>query len=379
MNLLNDNIARSNRDRIELDKSMRTERRLAFTLVELLVVIAITGLLVGLLLPAVQAAREAARQIRCQNNLKQIGLALHNYESAFKRLPPSMIWDGRGESMGGGRLPIGTIDHIGQGLDPSLDRLKSNWAIMLLPYLEQGGLYDSFRGDLTINDPLNKLFRSKDLPTFKCPSDSYNNIPFERGLLVGLRGYTYARGNYGFNMGINRMCINTNGNCPLGFLSDSPDLANKATRIWGSGIGGFNFSYRLSDFPDGISNIVAIDEIRAGISPMDSRGVWALGMGGASITGAHQGGPNSALLGDGITACGVLTLEMGEDELKRKGMPCILSAIAGNFAATARSQHPNLVNVLRLDGSIASIANEVESLVWLKLHSRDSQLAEQVR
>jgi len=358
---------------------MRQYRQTGFTMIELLVVIAIIGGLVALLLPAVQAAREAARRLQCQNNLKQIGLALHNYESALKRLPPSMIWYGRGETLGGGVLPIGTIDHIGLGSDPTLDRLKFNWVIMLLPYMEQGTLHDSFHRDLTVNHPLNKPFRTTEIPTLKCPSDGYNAVPFERGQLANVAGHTYARGNYGFNMGVNRTCININGNCPLGFNSDSNDLVNTASKIWGSGIGGFNVSYRLSDFPDGLSNIVAVDEIRSGISPIDSRGVWALGMGGASITGAHPGGPNSQKIGDGITACGILTLTMSEAELKRMGMPCVLSSISSNFAATARSQHSGLVNVLRLDGSVDTVANQVESLVWLKLHSRDSRLAEQLQ
>jgi prepilin-type N-terminal cleavage/methylation domain-containing protein/prepilin-type processing-associated H-X9-DG protein len=356
---------------------MRVHQRPGFTLIELLVVIGISGLLVALLIPAVQAAREAARRLQCQNNLKQIGLAFHNYESAHKRLPPSMIWYGRGEAMGAGRLPIGTIDHIGMGSDPALDRLKFNWVIMLLPYMEQANLHDAFRRDLTINDPLNKPQRTTDVSTLKCPSDAYNSLPFERGQLANVTGHTYARGNYAFNMGINRTCININGSCPLGFKSDTSDLINTASKIWGSGIGGFNVSYRLSDFPEGLSNIVAVDEIRAGISPIDSRGVWAMGMGGASITGAHPAGPNSQL-GDGITACGILTLTFGKAELERIGMPCELSAIASNFAATARSQHSGLVNVLRLDGSVEAVANQVESIVWLKLHSRDSKLAEQI-
>jgi type II secretory pathway pseudopilin PulG len=117
---------------------------------------AILGVLVGLLLPAVQSTREAARRLQCQNNLRQIGLALHAYESAHKWLPPSMIWDGKGESQGGGILPIGTIDHVALGTDPSLDRLKVNWAIMLLPYLEQQSLYNSFRQDHTIDHVVNK-------------------------------------------------------------------------------------------------------------------------------------------------------------------------------------------------------------------------------
>lgn len=357
---------------------MRHHRKFGFTLIELLVVIGIIGLLVGLLIPAVQAAREAARRSQCQNNLKQIGLAFHNYESAQRRLPPAMIWSGRGESLGGGWLPIGTIDHIGMGSDPTLDRLKFNWVIMLLPYMEQANLHDSFHRDLTINDPLNKPQRTTQLSTLKCPSDGYNSLPFERGQLANVAGHTYARGNYAFNMGINQTCINIDGNCPLGFNADTNDLVNTASKVWGSGIGGFNVSYRFSDFPEGLSNIVAVDEIRTGISPVDSRGVWAMGMGGASITGAHPAGPNSQL-GDGITACGILTLTFGQAELRRIGMPCELSPIASNFAATARSQHSGLVNILRLDGSVETVANQVESLIWLKLHSRDSGLAEQIR
>lgn len=100
-------------------------RRPAFTLVELLVVIAIIGILVGLLLPAVQAAREAARRMSCSNNLKQIGLAIHNYESAFKRMPPGGLgWvddDGFG----------GTKDDDGYG-----------FLCFLLPFLEQQNLYN---------------------------------------------------------------------------------------------------------------------------------------------------------------------------------------------------------------------------------------------
>lgn len=104
---------------------MKQPTRTAFTLVELLVVIAIIGVLVGLLLPAVQAAREAARRMQCQNNLKQIGLGLHNYESAFGVLPPGGLgWvddDGFG----------GTKDDDGYG-----------FLCFLLPFIEQGALYE---------------------------------------------------------------------------------------------------------------------------------------------------------------------------------------------------------------------------------------------
>lgn len=209
---------------------MRSTCKVGFTIVELLVVMAILGVLVGLLLPAVQSAREAARRMQCQNNLRQIGLALHAYESAHKWLPPSMIWDGKGESQGGGILPIGTVDHVALGTDPSLDRLKVNWAIVLLPYLEQQSLYNSFRQDHTIDHVVNKPFRTVAISTLKCPSDGFNDVPFERAGLTGTNGHTYARGNYGFNMGVNRACISTAGNCPLGFETDTNDLQRTAIK-----------------------------------------------------------------------------------------------------------------------------------------------------
>ncbi|MBX3420926.1 MAG: DUF1559 domain-containing protein [Pirellulaceae bacterium] len=359
---------------------MRTVGRLGFTLVELLVVMAIIGLLVALLIPAVQAVREAARKMQCQNNLKQIGLALRNYESAHKRLPPSMVWHGKGEPNGGGLLPIGVLDRVATGISPQSepDRLGFNWLIMLLPHMEQSNVYDKLDSRLAIDDPVNRPIAAIEQPTLKCPSDGNNGQPLERAQLVGITGHTYARGNYGMNMGINPYCFTFDGSCPDGFKADSPDLQNKASRVWGSGVGGFNTSFALSEFPEGLSNIIAVDEVRAGISPIDSRGVWALGMAGSSITGAHPTGPNFVERGDGITACGMLILMVSQAALRKMRMPCETSPIPGNYSATARSQHSGIVNALRLDGSVESIGNNVERLVWLKLHSRDSALAERI-
>ena len=114
--------------------SLRNKR--GFTLVELLVVIAIIGILVGLLLPAVQAAREAARRMQCSNNLKQMGLAIHNYESAFKRVPVA-IW-GEDRRRGG----TGALQDDGYG-----------WMATILPYIEQTALYNqlsSYTGPGTV-------------------------------------------------------------------------------------------------------------------------------------------------------------------------------------------------------------------------------------
>ena len=119
-----------------------------FTLVELLVVIAIIGILVGLLLPAVQAAREAARRMSCQNNLKQMGLALHNYESANRRLPP-----------------------IGRVVDLSVSATGNNgtWGVhgRILPYLEQQNLANLV--DITTAWDFQMAINDLKIPTYSLP------------------------------------------------------------------------------------------------------------------------------------------------------------------------------------------------------------------
>src|SRR5947199_5079920 len=126
--------------------------RVAFTLVELLVVIAIIGVLVALLLPAVQSAREASRRIKCANNLKQIGLALQNYENTFKI------------------LPMGTMN-IGAGFTGIAN--NSSPHPMLLPFLEQGNAVSLFDFNSDINGSTTNLqARQQKVPVFGCPSQA---------------------------------------------------------------------------------------------------------------------------------------------------------------------------------------------------------------
>ncbi len=149
-------------------------RRRGFTLVELLVVIAIIGILVGLLLPAVQAAREAARRMQCSNNLKQLGLALHNYESTYKKLPAA-------------RMSLGFCQVKTAPFTPDPLSKNGHGLVSLLPFLEQTPLYNRFdqRGAfgnyLTTGNPLpptldavatgNAALAATIIPTFSCPSD----------------------------------------------------------------------------------------------------------------------------------------------------------------------------------------------------------------
>lgn len=342
------------------------------TLVELLVVISIIGILVAILLPAVQMTREAARRSRCANNMKQIGLALQNYHATHGVLPPAMIWTGRGEPYGAGLLPIGTFDRVAMGISPTSepDRAHANWVMLLLPYLEQSAVHNSFDLHIPVDDPANRAPRTTNLSVMKCPTDGYNDAPYERALLAGTRGHLYARGNYAMNMGPNQACLTFWPRCPGGFRADTDDLVSTNTKVWGSGVGGFNVSMGFKDFPKGLSNMIAIDEIRAGIDPIDPRGTWALGMIGASVTAVHALGPNRRSP-DGICSCTILELRYSSAELIRLGMPCESAPIPANWGATARSQHVGLVNVAKLDGSVDSISDTIDRDLWTRLHAKD--------
>lgn len=343
-----------------------------FTLVELLVIISIIGVLMALLLPAVQQVRESGRRVHCQNNLKQLGIALHHYHDAHHVLPPAMIWRGHGEALGGGLFPIGTIDRVALGISPGTepDPLHANWVMLILAHLEQTALQNSFNFNIPVDDPSQGVSRATNLSVMRCPSDGQNDVEYERAKLAGVSGHSYARGNYGLNIGVNRPCLTFWQNCSDGFHTDTHDLLNTNTKVWGSGVAGFNVSFGFQRFTNGLSHMIAVDELRAGIAPVDPRGTWALGFVGASLTAGHADGPNQLTTGlDAINSCTLLTLTYSEAELQRRGMPCSSGPIPANFGATARSQHPGLVNVLRLDGSVESVNDAIARDLWIRLHS----------
>ena len=143
-----------------------------FTLVELLVVVAIIGILVALLLPALTAAREAARLTQCFNNLKQIGIALHTYHTAFGSFPPGGIseprWDGTN---------------------------KTNWAIALLPHIERQDVYDIYDETIPNEDPRNQRAVQSLVRTYSCPTDT-NSVILDQPDSGPGRNMTYRRGSY---------------------------------------------------------------------------------------------------------------------------------------------------------------------------------------
>ena len=196
--------------------------RLGFTLVELLVVIAIIGIMVGLLLPAVQAAREAARRMQCSNHMKQIGLAIHNYESTYKRLPSS------GQGLIRGTSPSGWV---GQYF------VKHSTFAQLLPYIEQTQVADGLDYTQFYNQGVRNIAICKSIiPTYLCPSTASSARP-------DFDGAGYAAIDYGAT-------LHTNINPVTGF----PDSATMKP-------GALNWEWStLADVMDGTSTTIAIAE-----------------------------------------------------------------------------------------------------------------------
>lgn len=200
----------------------RFPRRYAFTLIELLVVIAMIAVLVALLLPAVQLAREAARQTSCRNNLKQIGLALHNYESQYKVFPPSST---------------SQIDFGVWNANPTQYPLHS-WASALLPQLDQASIYGQINFQVSALDPLNYRVASRRLDVYRCPT--FSGGPYSQEPRYVALSPTYAIRNY-VAMGA------TN----VGNLWQRPDGAIFARSQTG-----------MQDLKDGSSNTIFIMETR---------------------------------------------------------------------------------------------------------------------
>ena len=238
--------------------------RSAFTLIELLIVIAIIGVLIGLLLPAVQKVRDAAARIGCQNNLKQIGLALHQYHDVNNVLPPGCRTAHSVDQSNG--VPPGS-----QGAAPgrALDRPASHiyfanfdagwgWAAYILPYIEQDNLFQQIQLDVAVGSPVHDSVRLTRISTYVCPSDTGAGrfTVLSEKLKPVCDAYTssYA-GCFGSSVNVGSL----------------PEL--------GDGVLYVNSQVRLSDIGDGTSTTLAVGE-RAGLF---AQGPWAGAITGGTI------------------------------------------------------------------------------------------------
>lgn len=308
-------------------------RRRAFTLVELLVVIAVIGMLVALLLPAVQAAREAARRMQCMSNLKQIGLALHNYDDTYRAFPMSIA--------------------LGPGTN-------GEWSAQarLLPFIEQRGLSDLIDWVRPYDEQPNVV--SKRIPIYLCPSE-VNDRP---SVADGEAQYPL---DYAANQGV--------------WLVWDPSGTQQSQ-------GAFlpNVSLRRRDFTDGLSNSVGFSEVVA-FQKMNEAGTPS----------AMPPADACALLGLGSLKGELGRTEWVEGRIYQTGFTTALppnasclpggskqnqnidynSAEEGETASpiygamTSRSYHAEIVNSLLMDGSVRSISSSVDLQTWRSLGARN--------
>ncbi|MEW4570699.1 DUF1559 domain-containing protein [Tautonia sp. JC769] len=288
--------------------------RRGFTLIELLVVIAIIGVLIALLLPAVQSAREAARRAQCSNNLKQIGLALHNYHDAW------------------GRFPMGSV----QVQTPS-GAYRRPFLASLLPFLEQRNLFESYNYDLSFQVSANETTRASIVSVFSCPTDEQQRFVNNGG------NVTDVKGNYGVNWG-----QNTYGDQIL----PSPF--------------GLNYGATFAEIRDGTTNTLLMAELIQAPHPLgqpvdviDRRGrIWSDQPSSHQIS--SRIGPNSRAADYG--AC------WDRPDLRS---PCIRNTGQGpQHYIGSRSFHPGGVHTLLGDGSVRFVKDSIDLIVWRALSSR---------
>jgi prepilin-type N-terminal cleavage/methylation domain-containing protein/prepilin-type processing-associated H-X9-DG protein len=312
----------------------------AFTLVELLVVIAIIGVLVGLLLPAVQSARAAARRMSCGNNLKQLALSMHNYESSKKELPALGVFGNPG--MGGGA------------------NWPYAWTIPVLPFIEESAMYDRIMSQArpngpglptpwsTANNTFNNEVWKQDISLFMCPSDPK---PSNRGESPSLLTY--------------KVCVGDD-------YHQNHFAPNQSARD-NRGIFQRNRNLSFAEITDGTSKTIMLGEVAGGGGPRDIKGGVAVNMRAWSpaacearvdpatrqLTGAVRAAfrPTSGRAWDGRPYfAGFATM------VAPNGPSCHWGGVDGNeHMGTASSYHPGGVQVAFADGSVAFVNESIDT------------------
>ena len=357
------------------------DTRRAFTLIELLVVIAIIGVLVGVLLPAVQAARESARRMSCSNNFKQIGVAIHNYHAAYKKLPMHI---------GGTFHPRDNASYSGADRHRATNRYSLGYLVGLTPFLEQQAVWEQISnpyafeidGETSITpswpamgpDPSERTYGPwlHEIPTFRCPSDPGTGLP------------SLGRTNYAACYGDSSDWVETGYSRWDGNIGRWMSDTLQATRANGSCRGVFvprRFT-AFRDIQDGLAYTIACGEIATDLGDRDVRTTPHLFTGWGPV-GVHSNpricqadidpdrppfwNPSFAMIGDAENRRGSNwsdghPLYSGfNTTLPPNSELCLGADHSSGGHAPASSRHPGGVHVLMSDGAVKFVSDSVEA------------------